>query len=153
MTDIELQKVLAQELKQMKLKRLDGTLWKNFRVYKQGKPYKDDLDTYEQEDYITVVIADEDTDKDGNMIVEIQMILSIYLYDDKNQTGELMLANFMNQIDYYLRGKRIIDGKYEMEREVHKRFNPDCYPNFYESAYITKWKLPEIDMRGIGELI
>ena len=153
MTDIELQKALAQELKQMKLKRLDGTLWKNFHVYKQGKPYKDDLDTDEQDDYITVVIADEDTDKDGNMIVEIQMILSIYLYDDKNQTGELMLANFMNQIDYYLRGKRIIDGKYEMEREVHKRFNPDCYPNFYESAYITKWKLPEIDMRGIGELI
>ena len=38
MTDIELQKALAQELKQMKLKRLDGTLWKNFHVYKQGKP-------------------------------------------------------------------------------------------------------------------
>lgn len=85
MTDIELQKALAQELKQMKLKRLDGTLWKNFHVYKQGKPYKDDLDTDEQEDYITVVIADEDTDKDGNMIVEIQMILSIYLYDDKTR--------------------------------------------------------------------
>lgn len=153
MTDIELQIALVKELKKMELKHLDGSRWEDFHIYKQGKPYKKDSDTDDQENYIIVALSDEDTNKKEEMIVEIQMLISIYLYDDENKTGDLELANLMNYIDRKLREKRIIDGKYEIEPEIHKRFNPDCYPYFYESAYITKWKLPEIDMKGIGELI
>lgn len=156
MTDLHLQDALIQELKELtashSLKKLNGEVWENYHIYRQDKPYKDEEETEDQADYIIVMIDDEDTDKDGRWIVTIHMIFSIMLYDEENQ-GNLVLASLMNQVDLHLTKKGIIAGVYEMEEEKHKRFNQECYPNFYECDYITKWKLPEMNMEGIGDLI
>lgn len=156
MTDLDLQRELVHEVEELlekqSLKKLDGEVWKNLNVYTQEKPYKDDDADEEQEDYIIVMLDDEDTDKDGNWIVNVHMLMSITLYEEQHQ-GNLILANLMNQIDLHFMKKGIIAGKYEMETERHKRFNQECYPNYYECDYISKWKLPEAHMEGIEELI
>lgn len=156
MTDLELQDAIICEIKELakrqSLKKMNGEVWKDFNIYKQEKPYKDDEDDEEQEDYIIVLINDEDTDEDGNWIVEIQFIISIILYEEAHQ-GNLILANLMNQLDMHFRKKGIIAGKYEMEAEAHKRFNHECPPTYYESALVTKWKIPAVQQEGLVELI
>jgi hypothetical protein len=156
MTDLDLQRALVHELKtlleEQSLKKLDGEAWKDLNVYTQEKPYKDDGADEEQEDYIIVMLDDEDTDKDGRWIVTVHMLMSITLYEEQHQ-GNLILANLMNQTDLHFMKKGIISGRYEMEEERHKRFNQECPPNYYECDYITKWKLPKAHMEGIEELI
>lgn len=156
MTDLDLQEVIIRELKDMckeqSLMKMEGEVWKDYNIYRQDKPYKDDDDDGAQEDYIIVLIDDEDTDDDGNWIVSIQILFSIILYDEEHQ-GNLILANLMNQV--YSRFKRmgILGGKYVMENEAHKRFNHECPPVYYESALITKWKLPEEHQEGLDQLL
>lgn len=156
MTDLHLQDTLIAELHELmeshSLKKLNGDTWEDFHIYRQDKPYKNDDDDAEQENYIIVMIDDEDTDEAGNWIVTVHMIFSIMLFDEENQ-GNLILASLMNQVDLHLMKKGIIAGVYEMETEKHKRFNQECYPNFYESDYITKWKIPSPRLEGIGDLI
>ncbi len=156
MTDIDLQDALIGELKELaerqSLKKLDGEAWKGFNIYRQDKPYKDDGEDSDQEDYIIVMLDDEDTDQEGRWIVNVHMLISIMLFEEENQ-GNLMLATLMNQIDLHLSKKGIIAGRYEMEPEKHKRFNHDCYPNYYECDFITRWKLPAANMEGIEEYI
>ena len=156
MTDLDLQNELIKELEELvehqSLKKPDGEVWKDFNIYRQDKPYKDDEEDTDQEDYIIVMLSDEDTDQDGRWIVYVNMDISIMLDDEKKQ-GNLILANLMNQIDLHLSKKGIIAGRYELEPEKHKRFNEKCYPNYYECNFITKWKLPAANMEGIGELI
>lgn len=156
MTDLHLQDALIHELKDLteshSLKKLNDEVWEDYHIYRQDKPYKDDMDDTDQEDYIIVMIDDEDTDEDGRWVVTVHMIFSIMLYDEENQ-GNLILASLMNQVDLHLCKKGVIAGKYEMEKERHKRFNQECYPNYYECDYITKWKLPEMNQEGIGDLI
>ncbi|MCI9142071.1 MAG: hypothetical protein HFH87_05530 [Lachnospiraceae bacterium] len=156
MTDLDLQDALMKELEELaehqSLKKLDGEVWKNFNIYRQDKPYKDDEQDSDQEDYIIVMLDDEDTDQDGRWIVNVHMLISVMLFEEEHQ-GNLILATLMNQIDLHLSKKGIIAGRYEMEREKHKRFNHDCYPNYYECDYITRWKLPEANMEGIEEYI
>ena len=156
MTDLDLQNALMKELEELaehqSLKKLDGEVWKDFRIYRQDKPYKDDEQDSDQEDYIIVMLDDEDTDQDGRWIVNVHMLISVMLFEEEHQ-GNLILAALMNQIDLHFSKKGIIAGRYEMEREKHKRFNNDCYPNYYECDYITRWKLPEANMEGIEEYI
>lgn len=156
MTDLHLQDALIHELEELtahhSLKKLNDEVWEDYCIYRQDKPYKDDENISEQSDYIIVMLDDEDTDKEGNWIVTVHMIFSIMLFDEENQ-GNLILASLMNQVDLYLMKKGIIAGVYEMETEKHKRFNHECYPNFYESDYITKWKIPSPRLEGIGDLI
>lgn len=150
MTDVELQDTLIRELKGMKLQKLDEEEWREYKVYKQNEPFKDEDDP--DGDYIIVIIDDEDTDKeDGRWIVTIQMILQV-VSDRTENDGEVILANLMNQIDFALRRKGIIGRRYEMQKEAYKRFNKSCPPGYYQSAYITKWKMPEINMEGVGDL-
>lgn len=159
MTDLDLQNALIRELEELvdhqSLKKLDGEVWKDFNIYRQDKPYKndeaDEADA-DQEDYIIVMLGDEDTDQDGRWIVDIHILISIMLLEEEHQ-GNLILATLMNQIDLHLSKKGIIAGCYEMEPEKHKRFNHECYPNYYECDLITKWKLPAANMEGIEELI
>lgn len=156
MTDLDLQDALIREIKELvdsqSLKKLDGEVWKDYNIYKQDKPYKDDEEDAEQEDYIIVMLDDEDTDSDGRWVVTVHVMFSIMLFDEENQ-GNLILANWMNQLDLHLCKKGVIAGRYEMESERHKRFNHECYPNYYECAYITKWKLPIVNQEGIEDLI
>ncbi|MCM1045634.1 MAG: hypothetical protein NC417_09000 [Candidatus Gastranaerophilales bacterium] len=164
MTDLDLQNALIRELEELvehqSLKKLDGEVWKDFHIYRQDKPYKnddaaDDADADvddDQEDYIIVMLDNEDTDEDGRWIVDVHMLISIRLFEEEHQ-GNLILATLMNQIDLHLSKKGIIAGRYEMELEKHKRFNQECYPNYYECDFITRWKLPAVNMEGIEELI
>ena len=156
MTDLELQDSLVREIEEMtrrhSLKKLNGETWEDYKIYRQEKPYKDDEFEDDQEDYIIVLINDEDTDGEGNWIVEIQFIISIVLYEEAHQ-GNLILANLMNQIEMHLRKKGIIAEKYEIEDEMHKRFNQECPPTYYECALITKWKIPTVQMEGLEGLI
>lgn len=156
MTDLDLQDALIREIEGLadshSLKKLDGEEWKNFRIYRQDKPYKDDEADEEQEDYIIVLLDDEDTDPEGNWIVSVHMLISIMLFEEEHQ-GNMILANLMNQIDLHLSKKGIIDGRYEMEPEKHKRFNNACEPNYYECDFITKWRLPAANMEWVEDLI
>lgn len=156
MTDLDLQDALIKEIKEVmedqSLKKVDGEEWKDYNIYRQDKPYKDEECEADQEDYIIVMLDDEDTDSDGRWIVTVQILFSIMMFDEQHQ-GNLILANWMNQLDLHLCKKGVIAGKYEMEKERHKRFNQECYPNYYESAYITKWKLPAVNQEGIDELV
>lgn len=156
MTDLDLQDALIRELEELaerqSLKKLDGETWKDFHIYRQDKPYKDDESDDEQEDYIIVMLDDEDTDQEGRWTVNVHMLISVMLFEEENQ-GNLILATLMNQIDLHLSKKGIIAGRYEMEPEKHKRFNHECYPNYYECDFITRWKLPAANMEGIEEYI
>lgn len=147
MTDLKLQEVLVKEIEHLlesqSLKKLDGSNWKDLNVYRQDKPYKDDFNDDDQEDYIIVMLDDEDFGSDFCWKVNVHMVMSICLYENENQ-GNMILANLMNQIFMHLQKKRIIGGMFEMEPEAHKRFNHECYPNYYECDLITVWKLPEI---------
>ncbi len=156
MTDLALQEAIIQEIKEFterqSLKKLEDEEWTDYNIYRQDKPYKDDGFDDDQEDYIIILIDDEDTDPEGNWIVTVQIIISIMLYEEQHQ-GNLILANLMNQMDMHFRKKGVINGQYEMEMERHKRFNHACPPNCYECAYITKWKLPDIQQEGLEELL
>lgn len=156
MTDLDLQDAIIREIEELvehqSLKKLDGEVWKDFDIYRQDKPYKDDGMDADQEDYIIVMLDDEDTDQDGQWIVNVHMLISIMLFEEEHQ-GNLILATLMNQIDLHLSKKGIIAGKYEMEKEKHKRFNNECYPNYYECDLITRWKLPLANMEGIDNLL
>jgi hypothetical protein len=156
MTDVDLQTALMREVREVLdtqgIKNMDDgyTRWKDFNVYRQDLPFKNDDEDWRQTDYVLVIIGDEDTDEDGDWIVQMHMSMCIMSMDEEHQ-GNVVLANLMNQIDLHLSKKGIIDDRYEMQRERHKRFNDECMPNEYECDYITTWKLPGAHMEGIGE--
>ncbi len=156
MTDLDLQDAIIREIQELtdnqSLKKLDGSVWRNYNIYRQDKPYKDDSDDAAQEDYIIVMLDEEDTDGDGKWVVTVHIVMSIMLLEEEHQ-GNMILANLMNQLDLHFWKKRIIDSRYEIEQERHKRYNHECYPNYYECDYITKWKLPEVYQEGIGDLM
>jgi hypothetical protein len=158
MTDVDLQTALMREVREVLdtqgLKNMDddGTCWKDFNVYRQNLPLKDDDEDWRQTDYIIVIIGDEDTDEEGDWMVQMHMSMSIMSMDPA-RNGDIVLANLMNQIDLHLSKKGIIDGRYELQKERHKRFNDECMPNEYECDLITIWKIPGSHMEGIGELI
>ncbi len=156
MTDLKLQEVLVGEIRSLlqnqSLKKLDGTAWKDLNVYQQEKPYKDDEDDAAQEDYIIVMLGDEDLGEDRRWKVDVHMIMSICLYENAHQ-GNMILANLMNQIFMHLQRKGIIGDIFGMEPEAYKRFNHECYPNYYECDLITVWKLPEVERESSEDFI
>lgn len=158
MTDLELQDEVICEIKNLlahqSLKKPGGDVWTDIRVYRQDKPLKDDEDTEDQEDYIIVMLDDEDVDGngDGCWKVTLHIIISIMLYEVEHQ-GNILLADLMNQLDLHFRKMGIVGQRFEMLREAHKRFNHECFPNYYECDYITKWKLPTAQIEGIDDLI
>lgn len=159
MTDLDLQNAIVKELQKMKIKIPGEEGWKEIPIYPQHKPFRKDgeLDEdYKEEttdDYIMVVLGDEKTESDGRWIVDVQLLFQIMSFDAKRD-GEKILSNLMNQIDLHFTQKGIIDGKYEMEKEKTKVRNPLCDANYAQSAYVTKWKLPNIPIRmEVGNLI
>lgn len=155
MTDLKLQQAIIDEIKMMmdtnSIKKLNGDQWTDFHVYRQDKPYKDDEED-DQEDYMIVMLDDEDLGADGRWKVDVHILISICLYEQEHQ-GNVILADLMNQIFMHFQKKGFIGEMFEMEPEAHKRFNQECYPNYYECDLITVWKLPEIYMETEGNLI
>ena len=156
MTVLDLQGAIIREIQELtvsqSLKKLDGEVWEDYNIYRQDKPYKNDAEEDDQEDYIIVMLDDEDTNDAGHWVVTVHIVISIMLMEEEHQ-GNLILANLMNQLDLHFMKKRVIDSRYEIENERHKRFNHECYPNYYECDYITKWVLPAVHQEGIGDLI
>lgn len=156
MTDLDLQEAIIREIQELisshSLKKLDDEVWKDYNIYRQDKPYKNDVEEDDQEDYIIVMLDDEDTDDMGQWVVTVHIVISIMLMEEEHQ-GNLILSNLMNQLDLHFMKKRVIDSRYEIKNERHKRFNHECYPNYYECDYITKWELPGVYQEGIGDLI
>lgn len=155
-TDLDLQLALMDEvekvIKEQSIKKPgNGHEWEDYHIYKQDKPWKDDSDAEDQEDYIIVMLDDEDTNDKWEWIVQVHIIISIHLEDDEAQ-GNVFLADLMNQLYNDFRRKGIIARKYELEKKAHKRFNQECYPNFYECDLVTNWKLMAQDT-DLGELI
>ncbi len=156
MTDLDLAKSISKEVKSLikenGLKKENGLNWKDFNIYDMDKPYKSDDDPDAQEDYIIIMIGDQDTDSEGRWVVQVHILVSIMLFDERHD-GNAVILNVINQIDRRFSTKKILDGKYELEKEKHKRLNEECYPNYYEGDYITKWKLPAFNQEGIDELL
>ena len=158
MTDLELQDAVIQEintlLEHQSLKKLNGEVWKDLNVYRQDKPYKDDMNDEFQEDYILVALGDEDMEEngDGCWVVTLHIIICLSNEDPENQEN-LALASLMNQIDLHFRKLGYIDQKYEMQKEAHKWFDNEHGPDYVQCDYITKWKLPSTRMEGIDDLL
>ena len=156
MTDLALQDAVIEEIKALmerqSLRKLNGDVWKDYSIYRQDKPYKDDENDDDQEDYIIVMLDDEDLGADNRWKVDVHIIISICLYEEQHQ-GNLILANLMNQIYMHLARKGVIGNMFEMEAEAHKRFNHECYPNYYECDLITVWRLPELERAAEEDFI
>lgn len=179
-TDTGLQDAIIEELKKINLDwRKPGTKpaeWIDWKYYTQMKPQKldallcddegrpvldieghpvmippEDRDE-DQENYIVVMLDDEDENNDGDWIVQVVIAVSIYLEDDKNQ-GMRVIQDVLNRIWMHFARKGIIDGRYEMERGAKKRFNLENVTNFYEGVLITKWKIPEVFPEFIREFV
>lgn len=162
MTDLDLQKALVAEIKSMRREESLGiprlneeetfTAWDEYKVYAQDLPFKDEEIPEERSNYILVVIDDEDTDSEGNWIVTVHFVISICIHEMENQ-GNLIVATLMNQLERRFDSKGIIAGLYTKEKEAHKRFNQDAWPDFFEGDYITKWKIPGVDVEEVKKLI
>lgn len=174
MVDTELQEILAKEVEKLIANHglaipgraasddmetespyIEGDLiWKNWNVYRQEKPYKTDTNDSELENYVIVIINDEDMDSEGNWIVEMQFIVAIELDEDDRQ-GHIILASFMNELWQHLKKYDVAEGQAELvPKSGKKRWNQESYPNFYEAALICDWKFKDAEYkRGVEELI
>ncbi|MCX4271878.1 MAG: hypothetical protein OSJ71_06415 [Acetatifactor sp.] len=158
MTDLDLQDAVIREIQALadhqSLKKLNGEVWKNLAIYRQDKPYKDDSNDDIQEDYILVMLGDEDMEEkgDGQWVVTLHILICIGDEDPENQ-GNMALASLMNQLDLHFRKLGYVDQKYEMQKEAHKWFDHEIYPDFTQCDYVTKWKLPPVHIEGIDHLI
>ncbi|MBO5551814.1 MAG: hypothetical protein J5966_07640, partial [Lachnospiraceae bacterium] len=177
-TDTELQDAVIEELKKVKAdwRKPGSTEWIDWKYYTQMKPQKQDailvdedgnyvLDENgypimippetrdeDQEDYMVVMIDDEDENQDGEWVVQVIIAVSIYAEDDKNQ-GLRVIQDVLNRIWMHFAKQGIIAGKYEMEHGAKKRFNLENDTNFYEGVLITKWKLPRVFPESVSELV
>ncbi len=158
MTDLELQDAVIKEigklLEHQSLKKPNGQAWKNLSIYRQEKPYKDDINDELQEDYILVVLGDEDIEEngDGCWMVTLHTVICLSNEDPENQEN-IALASLMNQIDLHFRKLGYIDQKYEMQKEAHKWFDNEHEAEYVQCDYVTKWKLPPVHMEGIDNLV
>lgn len=96
-----------------------------------------------QEDYIIVLIDDEDMGEDGQWTVQIDIIVSMYC-EDPLQQGNMVIQNVLNRIWMNFAKKAFIDNRYEMLKKAAKRFNQEAITNFYEGLLVTRWKLPRV---------
>lgn len=170
-TDIELQEALIKEIKKMNLDwRKPGTAsqWIDWKYYRQMKPYKtdqmlvdadgtplldengypimipDDTRDPDQENYIIVLIDDEDINADDEWVVQIDIIVSIYC-EDPQQQGGAVIQDILNRIWMGFKKKAFIADRYQMVNGFgRKRFNQEAITNFYEGLLVTKWKLPRV---------
>ena len=156
MTDLDLQDALMAELERMvegdELTWSNGTEWRKPHVFKQDKPYKYDTDPYDQEDYVIVMLDDEDEREDGEWVVTVAFIVDIWFVDEDRQ-GNVKLADLMNRIYYHFKENHFTDGRYVMGTGAKKRFNQEAFPEHYEGALITKWRLPETEPIGIRQFL
>lgn len=97
----------------------------------------------DQEDYIIVLIDDEDMGEDGQWTVQIDIIVSMYS-EDPLQQGNVVIQGVLNRIWMNFAKKAFIDERYEMLKKASKRFNQEAITNFYEGLLITRWKLPRV---------
>lgn len=159
MTDIDLQRKIVESLKEfvsekgLAIPKNNEGEWVEWNIYAQEKPYKTDENDEYMEDYIIVLLTDEDTDKEGNWIVEIQFVFGIELYEADHQ-GHIILASAMNNIWQHFKTHDLDNGEYELMTEAHKRWNEENYPNYYEAALVTYWKVKELEnLEGIADLL
>lgn len=162
MTDLGLQQALYEKLVEMTQSYVNDDLadWTTFKVYKQDKPYKiDDLIDEEtsiaesdQENYIIIMIDDEDTVDNGEWVVQIYFLVSIGEYYEEHN-GNIVILNMLNEIWRRLNEDWIIGEKYRPEKQAQKRLNHECYPNYYEGALVTYWRLPDTNTVYPEELI
>lgn len=161
MTDLDLQKELANELRDHLLDdgimMVRGKEFKDINVFKQDLPIKSDGDEDEDDDkiwnYIIVMIGDEDV-VDGEWKVEIHFLIGIEDKDLQCQ-GNMNIAYIMNEIYMHLRKETFTGNRkeYEMEEEAHKRFNLNADYPYYEGDLITYWKLPLPLNQGLEEFL
>jgi len=174
MVDTELQEILAKEVEKLIANHglavpgrnpIDNpeieepyvkgdAIWKNWNVYRQEKPYKTDENDDELENYVIVIINDEDLDSEGYWTVEMQFIVSIELDEDDRQ-GHIIIASFMNELWKHFKTHNIAEGEAELvPKSAKKRWNQESYPNYYEAALICDWKFKDAEyVRGVEELL
>ena len=159
MTDIDLQRKIVKSLNELienhglAIPKDSEEEWTDWNVYMQEKPYKTDENDELQEDYIIVFLTDEDTDSDGNWVCEIQFIIGFELFETEHQ-GHIILATAMNNIWQHFKTHDLDNGEYELLPKAHKRWNEENYPNYYEAALITRWKIKELEnLEGIANLL
>ena len=156
MTDIDLQKKLVQRVKdvleEMSLKRTEGEEWYDFNVYANELPVKTDYNDEFEENYIVVIIGDEDEKENGSWNVEIQFIIG-YHDEDENRQAHIVLYTLMNNIYMDLKEGLPVDNRYDLLNKSHKRFADQHREGFYESALIMTWNIPGFLQEGLRELV
>lgn len=154
MTDLDLQRMLVDRTKEIletqSLKRLDEKqLWQSFNVYANEVPVKDDYNDIYEQNYIIVLLGDED-EIEGQWRVEIQFIIG-YADEDDERQGHVVTATLMNDILMWL--KKHPSMEYPLRSGSHKRFADQHNEGFYEAALITYWDLPQINEEISRDLI
>lgn len=156
MTDIDLQDKLKERvdavLETHSLKRTDGEEWYDFNVYKNEIPVKTDYNDMFEENYIVILISDEDEMKDGSWKVEIQFIIGYHEEDDERQ-GHYVLCTLMNEIFMDLAKHEPPGNMYERLPESAKRFAEKHIEGFYEAALIMSFKLPAFIREDLREFL
>lgn len=166
MTDLDLQRTLCRELEEYLLKDgimcLRGGTFKKFNVYPQELPIKrnreKDADDENQWNYITVILSDQDVEIDERGLEpdcwKVEVHFSVGVEDtDRDRQGHANLSYLINEIYMHFRKQGILDGKYVMETEAHKRFNEHQQYPYYEGDLITYWKIPIPVTEGLEEFL
>ena len=144
MTDLQLLNNIVESLREfvksdaitMKL----GNEYKDLKVYPQDLPEKYDEDDEELRNYVVVMIADEDV-VDDEWRVEVHFSINIEDMDN-DHSGWVNVMYLMNEIYRHFIKVGIVGRHTRMERNAHKRFNPNVLYPYFESDLITYWTLP-----------
>lgn len=151
MTDLELQKNIAEELEGF-LKD-DGIMmplaakFAKLNVYVQDLPLKGDEDEYDQKNYIVVMLGNQEAD-DECWTAEIHF--SICIEDrDEDRSGNTNILYLMNEIYMHFIKKGIIGRHCRMEKAAHKILNLEAMYPYYEGDLVTYWKLPLPNEEGL----
>lgn len=156
MTDLDLQEKLIVRIKDImekySLKRTDDEEWYDFNIYANELPVKTDYNDDEEQNYIVVIIGDEDERQDGSWDVEMQIIFG-YADRDENRQAHVVLYTLMNNIFMDLKKHESIDERYELLTKSHKRYADQHREGFYESALIMTWTIPPFLQEDLRELV
>lgn len=100
-------------------------------------------------------ITGDDEQAAGKLDTSTAIIRSVFaVYNKDEEVGGLTLLNLMERLRIHLLKKVVIDGKFELDKElkVECLVYPDDTAPYYAGEMITRWKLPAVE-REVSEFL
>lgn len=142
-TDISLQKVLVEEVKE-ELKgylTLNNNEYVEFNVYPQNLPAKKGKDDKDHFPYVLVCLDEETiSGEEENNIVAIYFLVGIQ-DDNPNKQGHFDVANVLNKLEARFLKNRLVAGMFRIQFPITKKFQEeDTWPKFI-GGMTTLWNV------------